>query len=42
MSDSLGAAPAEATWDAFFDAPGIDLPERDEPPPQPREELDAP
>jgi antitoxin VapB len=23
--------PANAVWDDFFDAPGVDLPERDEP-----------
>ena len=26
--------PANAVWDDFFDAPGIDLPPRDEPPPR--------
>jgi antitoxin VapB len=29
--------PADAVWDDFFDAPGIDLPERDQPLPQARE-----
>ena len=29
--------PANAVWDDFFDAPGIDLPPRDEPPPQKRD-----
>ena len=29
--------PAEAAWDDFFDAPGIDLGERDQPEPQVRE-----
>ena len=29
--------PANAIWDDFFDAPGIDLGERDEPPIQERE-----
>lgn len=32
-------APADAVWDDFFDAPGIDLPERAQPPGQDREEL---
>lgn len=31
--------PAGSDWDDFFDAPGIDLPERDEPPAQSRDEL---
>ena len=26
--------PANAVWDDFFDAPGIDLPPREQPPPQ--------
>jgi antitoxin VapB len=29
--------PAEASWDDFFDAPGIDLPERDQPQAQVRD-----
>jgi len=29
--------PADAVWDDFFDAPGIDLGEREEPPAQVRE-----
>ena len=28
--------PADATWDEFFDAPGVDLGPRDQPPPQVR------
>jgi antitoxin VapB len=32
-------APADAIWDDFFDAPGIDLPERAQPPGQDREGL---
>lgn len=32
-------APADAVWDDFFDAPGIDLGPRDELPPQDREDL---
>ena len=31
--------PADAVWDDFFDAPGIELGERDQPPPQAREAL---
>lgn len=31
--------PADATWDDFFDAPGIDLPERAQPGHQLREAL---
>jgi antitoxin VapB len=31
--------PANAVWDDFFDAPGIDLPERDQPPAQERDAL---
>lgn len=31
--------PADAVWDDFFDAPGIDLPERAQPEQQVREEL---
>lgn len=31
--------PAESIWDDFFDAPGIDLPEREQPPVQAREKL---
>lgn len=30
-------APANAAWDDFFDAPGIDLPPRDQPPGQKRD-----
>jgi antitoxin VapB len=30
-------APADAAWDDFFDAPGIDLGERDQPPVQERD-----
>lgn len=29
--------PADAVWDDFFDAPGVDLGERDQPVPQARE-----
>jgi len=29
--------PSYAVWDDFFDAPGIDIGERDQPPLQPRE-----
>jgi antitoxin VapB len=29
--------PAESVWDDFFNAAGIDLPERDQPPMQERE-----
>ncbi|MGE3247251.1 MAG: type II toxin-antitoxin system VapB family antitoxin [Beijerinckiaceae bacterium] len=29
--------PADAVWDDFFDAPGIDLPAREQPPVQDRE-----
>lgn len=29
--------PANAVWDDFFDSPGIDLPDRDQPAPQSRE-----
>jgi antitoxin VapB len=29
--------PADAVWDDFFDAPGIDLPDRDQPPAQSRD-----
>ncbi len=32
-------APANAAWDDFFDAPGIDLPPREQPPPQGRDAL---
>jgi antitoxin VapB len=32
-------APADASWDDFFAAPGIDLPERDQPEAQIRPEL---
>lgn len=31
--------PADAVWDDFFDAPGIDLGERDQPAPQAREDF---
>ena len=31
--------PADAVWDDFFDAPGVDLGERDQPAPQSREPL---
>lgn len=31
--------PANAVWDDFFDFPGIDLGEREQPPPQERETL---
>jgi antitoxin VapB len=31
--------PANAIWDDFFSAPGIDLPERERPPMQQRESL---
>jgi antitoxin VapB len=31
--------PANAIWDDFFAAPGIDLPEREQPPMQQRESL---
>ncbi|HKM62244.1 MAG TPA: type II toxin-antitoxin system VapB family antitoxin [Acidisphaera sp.] len=31
--------PADATWDDFFDSPGIDIGERDQPPPQERDKL---
>lgn len=31
--------PANSIWDDFFDAPGIDLAERDQPPVQVREAL---
>ena len=31
--------PAESIWDDFFDAPGIDLPGREQPPVQAREKL---
>jgi len=31
--------PANAIWDDFFAAPGIDLPEREQPPMQQRENL---
>lgn len=32
-------APANAAWDDFFDASGIDLPAREQPPPQERDAL---
>jgi len=31
--------PGDAAWDDFFDAPGIDFPEREQPPRQVREDL---
>jgi antitoxin VapB len=31
--------PANAIWDDFFDTPGIDLPPREQPPAQKRDEL---
>ena len=31
--------PANAIWDDFFEAPGIDLSPRDQPPPQSRDAL---
>ena len=31
--------PANAVWDDFFNSPGIDLGEREQPPPQERETL---
>jgi len=31
--------PADSVWDDFFASPGIDLGERDQPPPQVREDL---
>ena len=31
--------PANAVWDDFFDRPGIDLPLREQPPPQKRDGL---
>jgi antitoxin VapB len=30
-------APAHSAWDDFFDAPGVDIGDRDQPPVQPRE-----
>ncbi len=30
-------APADSEWDDFFDSPGIDIGDRDQPPVQPRE-----
>ena len=32
-------APVDASWDDFFDAPGIDLPEREQPEPRGRDPL---
>jgi antitoxin VapB len=32
-------SPANAAWDDFFDAPGIDLPAREQPAPQKRDSL---
>lgn len=31
--------PSDATWDDFFDAPGVDLGERNQPSPQGREDF---
>ena len=31
--------PADGVWDDFFDRPGIDFPERDQPAPQQRNDL---
>jgi antitoxin VapB len=31
--------PADAVWDDFFDAPGVNLPDRDQPSVQAREDL---
>jgi antitoxin VapB len=31
--------PADGVWDDFFDAPGLDFPEREQPSPQEREAL---
>jgi antitoxin VapB len=31
--------PADAVWDDFFDRPGIDLPPREQPPAQKRDDL---
>jgi antitoxin VapB len=31
--------PSDAAWDDFFDEPGIDLPDREQPPAQEREPL---
>jgi antitoxin VapB len=31
--------PADTVWDDFFDAPGIDLPPREQPPARRRDEL---
>jgi antitoxin VapB len=31
--------PSDATWDDFFEAPGVDLGERDQPSPQDREDF---
>ena len=32
-------APANAAWDDFFDAPGVDLPDREQPAAQRRDEF---
>lgn len=32
-------APADALWDDFFDAPGVDMPAREQPEPQAREKF---
>ena len=31
--------PADAVWDDFFDRPGVDLPPREQPPAQKRDDL---
>lgn len=31
--------PIDAIWDDFFEQPGVDFPERDQPPPQARDPL---
>lgn len=33
----LVIAPVDSMWDDFFDSPGIDFPDRDQPPPQERD-----
>lgn len=38
-SSKRGIAPADARWDDFFAAPGVDLPERDQPEAQVRPRL---
>ena len=37
-----GTIPVYAIWDDFFDQPGIDLPDRDQPPPQTRVDRPGP